>query len=51
MIVGCEPCDRMEEARDVRLSSRSRKRVDWGAWGILTMAKARSLQDKAYSRV
>jgi hypothetical protein len=26
-------------------------RVDWGAWSILTRAKARSLQDKAFSRV
>jgi hypothetical protein len=26
-------------------------RVDWGAWGILTWAKARSWQDKAFSRV
>jgi len=26
-------------------------RVDWGAWDIPTRAKARSLQDKAFSRV
>jgi hypothetical protein len=25
--------------------------VDWGAWGIFTRAKARYLQDKAFTRV
>jgi len=28
-----------------------KRTVDWGAWGMLTRAKARSLQDKAFSRV
>jgi hypothetical protein len=36
-----EPCDRIEEARDVRLSSKPRKkRSGWAAWGIHTKAKS-----------
>jgi len=48
-----EPCDRIEEARDVRQSSRSGKTYGLiGELGAFSPGlKARSLQDKAFSRV